>query len=90
MTESQIAETDAAIMSLGVAIGDALINSNLLKPEALLEKLAVARVVLESEKYVAAAGIVGTIHAALSDPNAVAQRKHLAANLTSPAHGGLQ
>ena len=80
-------ETDAATMSLAIAIGDALIESDLLKPEALLTKLAVAQVALMSQKYVTAAGIVGTVQAALSDPDAVATRKHLAENLTLPAYG---
>ncbi len=83
-------ETDAATMSLAIAICDSLIESNLLSPEILLKKLDVARIALQSEKYPTAAGIVGTVHAALSDQEAMEKRRHLAEILTSPARGGTQ
>ena len=81
-------ETDAAAMAMTIAICDALIESNLLSVEVLSKKLLVVQAALAEQPT--AAGIVGTVIAALNDPNASAARKNLTTLLTEPQKGGRQ
>lgn len=80
-------ETDAALMAFAVSISDALIDSNLVDRQALVKKLSLARLGLEGQKLPIAAGILGTIAAALQDPAAVAARKNFADAVLIPAKG---
>ena len=81
-------ETDAAAMAMTIAICDALIESNLLSVEVLSKKLLVVQAALSEQPI--AAGIVGTVIAALNDQGAAAARKNLTTLLTSPPQGTKQ
>ena len=83
-------ETDAAVMSIALALCDEFVDAGLLNRESLAANFAAHAWLLQQQKYATAAGILETLRLALTDEEKRAYRKKLKEQIAGQPPGTVQ